>query len=173
MCRTTKTVTTAVTMKASVATSDRTERRESPQTPCPLVQPPPTHVPRPTRSPPTSRTGVGAEIKIAASGSTMDRCIKTPTTRPLRKRTRHTKSPADRGGSIPASTPLTPASRPFSANRSVAEAPISAPPTSAETGVKFSIATSLQGARFVQDYSAAVLRLWEMLSSKRLENQVG
>ena len=47
---------TAVAMNTPVATSDRGERRATPQTPCPLVQPLPSRVPKPTSRPaPTMR----------------------------------------------------------------------------------------------------------------------
>ena len=48
----TKTVATATAMNTQVATSERGERRARPQTPCPLVQPPPYPDPNPTSSPP-------------------------------------------------------------------------------------------------------------------------
>ncbi len=41
----------AVSMKVPVATSERSEKRLRPQTPCPLVQPLPKRVPNPTSSP--------------------------------------------------------------------------------------------------------------------------
>ena len=41
MCRTTNTVAIPAAMKASVATSERGESRDSPHTPWPLVQPEP------------------------------------------------------------------------------------------------------------------------------------
>ena len=47
----TNTVAKPAPMNASVATSERGESRERPQTPCPLVQPPPSRVPNPTRTP--------------------------------------------------------------------------------------------------------------------------
>src|SRR6266545_3609970 len=50
-CRTTNTLAIPVTRNASVATIERTESRLIPHTPCPLVQPPPCAVPKPTRTP--------------------------------------------------------------------------------------------------------------------------
>src|SRR6202044_1506920 len=49
--RTRSTVSAPQIMKVSVAATDRAESRLSPQTPCPLVQPLPSRVPKPTRSP--------------------------------------------------------------------------------------------------------------------------
>jgi len=52
-----KVVANPVAMKTAVATSERTDRREMPQTPCPEVQPLPHTEPKPTRRPAkTSRT---------------------------------------------------------------------------------------------------------------------
>ena len=50
----------AVVMNTAVATSERRESRANPQTPCPLVHPLPSRVPKPTRSPAViSSTGEG------------------------------------------------------------------------------------------------------------------
>src|SRR5690606_25778472 len=49
--RMTNTVIAVVAMKVAVATIDRGERRAMPQTPCPLVQPPPNMTPTPTSKP--------------------------------------------------------------------------------------------------------------------------
>ena len=44
-CISTEATTKPVTIKTPVATSERSDRRESPHTPCPLVQPDPSRVP--------------------------------------------------------------------------------------------------------------------------------
>ena len=51
-------------IKTAVAAIDRGEPRETPHTPCPLVQPEPSRVPKPTRSPAPINTGVGAATTI-------------------------------------------------------------------------------------------------------------
>ena len=60
-------MTTAVAMKMAVATSERGESRANPQTPCPLVQPPPRRVPKPTSSPPAMTISGGTETVIRGS----------------------------------------------------------------------------------------------------------
>src|SRR5690606_18827124 len=52
--RTTQPVAKPAIMNATVATTERSDRRLIPQTPWPLVQPLPSCVPKPTRSPATS-----------------------------------------------------------------------------------------------------------------------
>jgi hypothetical protein len=47
------TVTIAIPIKKLVATKERGERRESPHTPWPLVQPEPNRLPKPTSRPAT------------------------------------------------------------------------------------------------------------------------
>ena len=54
MWRTTYTVTKPANIKQSVAIIDRVDKREMPQTPCPLVQPAPKRVPMPTSNPETT-----------------------------------------------------------------------------------------------------------------------
>lgn len=51
------TVTMPVAMNVSVATMERGDSRDRPQTPCPLVQPEPTRVPTPTARPASARAG--------------------------------------------------------------------------------------------------------------------
>ena len=53
------TVTAPVAMNVAVATRDERDNRETPHTPWPEVQPPPTRVPNPTSRPATISTGVG------------------------------------------------------------------------------------------------------------------
>ena len=55
---------TAVDMKSAVATSERGESRANPHTPCPLVQPPPRRVPKPTNSPPAMMISGGTETEM-------------------------------------------------------------------------------------------------------------
>ena len=57
-------MTTAVGMKRAVAISERGESRANPQTPCPLVQPPPRRVPKPTSSPPAMTMSGGVETEM-------------------------------------------------------------------------------------------------------------
>ena len=66
-------------MKVAVAASERGETRARPQTPCPLVQPLPSRVPKPTSSPPAISVAAlasiegaaGANRKLATSGAAM------------------------------------------------------------------------------------------------------
>ena|GEM_PF-5785733 len=59
----TNTVRKPLAMKAAVATSERGDRRDNPQTPCPLVQPEPYRVPIPTNTP------AAISVKVLASTS--------------------------------------------------------------------------------------------------------
>src|SRR5690606_32229126 len=61
--RTTNTVTTPVSTKLRVATSARGDRRPSPHTPWPLVQPPLMRVPKPTRNPPSTSRPRGKPVR--------------------------------------------------------------------------------------------------------------
>ena len=54
-------------MKVSVATRERFDPRDRPQTPWPLVQPLPIRVPNPTSRPPTTSNGV-ADVTLNSSG---------------------------------------------------------------------------------------------------------
>ncbi|MNV77396.1 hypothetical protein D3C71_1708100 [compost metagenome] len=65
-----KVVSIAVVMNTPTATSERNDSRPSPQTPWPLVHPPPIWVPTPTSSPPTTSRMGGKPIREgAAAGS--------------------------------------------------------------------------------------------------------
>jgi len=64
-----KTVKKPANMKAAVAASDRGEKREIPQTPCPLVQPDPYRVPIPTNIPAMISNGKPAFIVTSGSGA--------------------------------------------------------------------------------------------------------
>src|SRR5918994_1369138 len=64
--RTTNTVTIALAMKVIVATIERGAKRAMPHTPCPLVQPPPSWVPKPTSKPPRINIGQEASMTMAS-----------------------------------------------------------------------------------------------------------
>jgi len=126
-------------MKTEVATSDRLDSRATPQTPWPLVQPPPRRVPNPTSSPAEiSRTGEDAIVH----GGTPEACVADRSsgaaTMPARKARRQARSPRP-ACARPPRMPLIPATRPFMNQSSAAESPMSTPPIAAEIGVKFSI----------------------------------
>lgn len=59
----------AVNIKMIVATTDRLDKRETPQIPWPLVQPPPIRVPIPTRSPETIVNGSESEKEYVFKNS--------------------------------------------------------------------------------------------------------
>src|SRR5208282_3321817 len=136
-CRTTKTVAIPAAMKASVAASERRDRRASPHTPCPLVQPLPSRVPKPTRRPATA--SVGSEASMVTRGRLPVKSAERPgaASMPITKATRQARSPLA-ALPIPPTIPLMPAMRPFASHKSAAASPISAPPSDAERGVKFS-----------------------------------
>ena len=69
-----KLVATAVAMNSAVAVSERGDSLASPQTPCPLVQPPPRRVPKPTNSPAAMMIGVGTE-KTMLRQRTTGQCV--------------------------------------------------------------------------------------------------
>lgn len=65
-------------MNMAVAVIDLADSRAIPHTPCPDVQPPPSRVPKPTRSPATTTTvqlsgmwgdGIGYPTKLAVNGA--------------------------------------------------------------------------------------------------------
>ena len=56
-------------MKVMVATMERTERREMPQTPCPLVHPLPSRVPKPTINPAAISSGAVASTLIVTGAN--------------------------------------------------------------------------------------------------------
>ena len=55
-------------MNTNVAMNDLPDRRDKPQTPCPLVQPDPSLVPKPTRTPAIIMMGVGVCILRGGNG---------------------------------------------------------------------------------------------------------
>lgn len=132
----TKTVTNPAAMNAAVATIERGESRESPQTPCPLVQPEPYRVPIPTSKPAVISVDVAASICTVGSGMNIANAkgaITMPSTNAIRQLT----SPRA-GLNSPPRMPLMPAILPFSRTSSAADAPISTPPPSDAQGVKWS-----------------------------------
>src|SRR5207237_427685 len=119
-CRITSTVANPASMNAAVATSERGDRRDSPHTPCPLVQPDPYAVPTPTSRPaatsapkPASILGIGflSKKKSIAAGASSN---------PPTKATRQAAS-LRLGNSKPPTIPLIPATRPLT-RRSIAAA---------------------------------------------------
>ena len=76
-----KLVATAVTMNSAVAVSERGDSLASPQTPCPLVQPPPRRVPKPTNSPAAMTIGVdGGSCTWAFATTGLRQCTSNQTT---------------------------------------------------------------------------------------------
>src|SRR3546814_8757285 len=70
-----------VAMNVRVATIERAERRLTPQTPCPLVQPLPRRVPTPTASPAT--TSVAGLAKLASIPPDTNITTSAPRGRPI------------------------------------------------------------------------------------------
>src|ERR671917_2687039 len=66
-CLVTKTVSIATPKNVAIATTERRERRATPQRPWPLVQPEPRRVPKPTRRPPARIVGSGARTLTGTS----------------------------------------------------------------------------------------------------------
>src|SRR3546814_7734363 len=75
------TVAMPVAMNVRVATIERAERRLTPQTPCPLVQPLPRRVPTPTASPAT--TSVAGLAKLASIPPDTNITTSAPRGRPI------------------------------------------------------------------------------------------
>src|SRR5262249_55036471 len=116
---------------------ERAESRETPQTPCPLVQPLARPVPSPTASPAMIATGTLTGEGWIRGPPSAAMAARGPRTRPARDAARQARSRAGRQGRREAlSIPLIPATRPKVRNSTSAAAPMSAPPASAETGVK-------------------------------------
>ena len=112
-------------MNVRVATADRGERRPSPQTPCPLVHPPPMRVPMPTSNPLMATIHMGVRDG-SGSGCPSAKCVTPPpNNKPIKKTQRHERSgPA----TAPQITPLIPAMRPMDNRSHMAEAPSNSPP---------------------------------------------
>ena len=126
-----------VVMNVTVATRDRIENLAIPQTACPLVQPLPIRVPKPTRKPPVPSSQTGKPTLKGFSAGLV-RCTKNaPLIMPIKKAIRQ-KSSERCGLNKPPIMPLIPAMRPLNNNKIVAARPINNPPEKADTGVKFS-----------------------------------
>src|SRR6185295_1543016 len=124
-----------VAMNTITATSERSEKRPSPHTPWPLVQPPPMRVPKPTRAPASaSQPQPTCEEDVAGNNACQ---TKPAAIRPAMKAARHARSPGGWANN-PCSIPLTPAMRPLAASSHTLASPISTPPARADSGVKLS-----------------------------------
>ena len=122
----------AATMKVGTATSERSERRESPHRPCPDVQPLANAVPRPTRSPAIATRGEG-EGRISKDDGRREALRTPPPQSPARK----LSFVASRGPTMSDLTaPLFPAIRPVTSMYTPAAQPINSPPTTASSGRK-------------------------------------
>ena len=117
---------------------ERGESRAMPQMPCPLVQPLPMRVPKPTNRPPRMRVLIGKPLSgglvVAAQ-----RCTSiAPRTMPTRKAKRQYRSNVA-AVNMPAIMPEMPVIRPENSSIIAALSPISVPPRKLERGVKLSI----------------------------------
>lgn len=118
-------------MKANVAAIERGERRATPHTPCPLVQPFPKRDPKPTSSPAKKSSGT-EEVKVTCGCRTKAEINAAPEGNPIRKAAAWLQGTPDPLKPVArAAIPLTPAIRPLSKSKSPAAVPISAPPASA------------------------------------------
>ena len=132
--RATKTVTNAVAMKTPVAANERGESRARPQTPWPLVQPEPSRAPKPTSRPEATRTGQFA-AKTGAAAPHKPRAIGAERTSPTISDQRHGAS-ASRISSAPPTIARRAHDAAGAEDQQRRRRPISAPPASAENGVK-------------------------------------
>jgi hypothetical protein len=119
------TVKKPVVINVSVATSERTERLPKPHTPCPLVQPEPHTVPKPTNKPATSnkltaRDGITGAVNREA-------VVYPPTIKPIKKGTRQALS-LGLENNKPDKIPLIPAIRPIDESSNQLAQPINTPP---------------------------------------------
>ena len=80
-------------MNVRVATADRGERRPSPQTPCPLVHPPPMRVPMPTSNPLMATIHMGVRDG-SGSGCPSAKCVTPPPNNKPIKKANATSDPA-------------------------------------------------------------------------------
>ncbi len=80
-------VTNAEVMKDATAAAERFETRDSPQTPCPDVQPEPSEVPYPTSAPPATIAGsvLGSESKPYTETDAICAATAPPTVKPPAK----------------------------------------------------------------------------------------
>lgn len=131
-------VMTPVVRKLITAIMERGSSRPRPQMPCPLVQPLPIRLPKPTNTP--ARIIAGVEIVSSIDkvcGYTLDR-IKPPKINPDRNVTRHAVS-FFLNSKRPPMIPLIPAIRCSDANNIKAAIPKIVPPMIEVRGVKLSI----------------------------------
>jgi hypothetical protein len=128
----TNTVAAPNPINTTVATSERTERRPNPHTPCPLVQPEPSTVPKPTNSPAKMSKGSG---RVATAGVCSSAAAAAPAnTKPAMKAQRQARSSTGAflaGANAPDAMPLIPATRPRDARSSQLAKPIKTPPIAA------------------------------------------
>src|SRR5439155_27044770 len=103
-----------------------------PHTPWPLVQPPESLVPMPTKMPPAIVTRAEGGTSTASAAGWRSAKTRPPTSSPATKRTRQATSSRSRENK-PERMPLTPATRPFRRRSNDAAAPMSAPPARAAT----------------------------------------
>ena len=119
------TVITPSIMKVSVPTSDRVDRRPSPHTPWPLVQPLRMRVSRPTRNPLVAISHKGA-LGSAGTGWPMKlRVAKLPASKPSKNSVRRPRSGPPRESQA---MPLMPAIGPSQSSSQTLERPINTPP---------------------------------------------
>src|SRR6266702_3605716 len=133
-CLMMKVVAIPVAMKTSVATMERTDSREMPQTPCPEVQPLPHTEPKPTRRPARTSRIPPVSIDWAGKFPVASRKNDGTATSPARNAMGPASSRSPEGGSTRAAMPLMPAIRPLNAISITAERPINAPPAIAAVG---------------------------------------
>lgn len=112
-----------------VATRERGESLEMPQTPCPLVQPFPSWVPKPTRRPAVATVARPVvDVEAKACGQTT-RTTSPASKSPARNQPRKLAS-AGLGRKRPPKIPEIPATRPWAQSTSDTDVPMRAPPMS-------------------------------------------
>ena len=121
-------------INVTVATNDRGDRLPRPQTPCPLVQPPPMRVPQPTSKPLEMMTHSGAFDSSGMGWPINQWVAKPPMARPAKNSKRQ---PLSGPASEPQAIPLIPAIRPMEKSNQMADKPSSKPPV--RGNVKLSI----------------------------------
>lgn len=137
--RTRKTVNAPLSMKVSVATSDRGDNRARPQTPWPLVQPLPWDVPQPTSKPPSTSDHDDSDERCETACPVNRKYAELAPIIPSKKAALQARLPS--ASCQPSSKPwamlLMPASLPRLANSATAEVPISNPPSKPDQGVNW------------------------------------
>src|SRR5215471_4855418 len=114
-------------MNVPVATIDRSDRRLIPQTPCPLVHPPETLVPHPTKRPASAVVATPGRTSAISDSGRRTAKVAPPARSPAKNSARQVTS-SRCCEKRPARMPLMPAMRPLTAKRNEAAAPMSAPP---------------------------------------------